>query len=136
MVGGNVHLAAGVVSSAKRATSSIAGTGIVRNRQKSPGTAQNARATIRFRDGLGLSALIWSFRPASTTSSESVALSKELRCRGLALIGSSCRRISELLGCATSPDSSCPGAERPCWSVPLTIREGLGEATVAPRTAL
>lgn len=71
---------------------------IVRNRQKILAVIGNARATIALREDVGLSALIWSFRPAETprpqrfeeiptTSPESVALSKELRRRGFAFVG-------------------------------------------------
>lgn len=73
-------------------------TGIVRNRQKILATIQNARATIRLRDEMGLPALIWSFQPEMTprprafkdiptTSPESVALSKALRRRGFSFVG-------------------------------------------------
>lgn len=76
----------------------LADPGIVRNRQKIMATIRNAQATIALRDDVGLSALIWSFQPASTprprrfediptTSPESVALSKELRRRGFAFVG-------------------------------------------------
>lgn len=76
----------------------LADTGIVRNRQKIHATIRNARATIELRKDMGLSALIWSFQPATTpeprvfediptTSPESMALSKELRRRGFAFVG-------------------------------------------------
>ncbi|GAA1568267.1 DNA-3-methyladenine glycosylase I [Dactylosporangium maewongense] len=76
----------------------LADTGIVRNRQKIEAAIRNAQATQRLRDDIGLSALIWSSKPAttprprtfadiSTTSPESVALSKELRKRGFAFVG-------------------------------------------------
>ncbi|MEV7238949.1 DNA-3-methyladenine glycosylase I [Streptomyces sp. NPDC051020] len=76
----------------------LADTGIVRNRQKILAAIQNARATIRLRDDMGLSTLIWSFQPETTprprifedvptTSPESLALSKELRRRGFAFVG-------------------------------------------------
>lgn len=76
----------------------LADAGIVRNRQKILAAIGNARATIALREDVGLSALIWSFRPAETprpqrfeeiptTSPESVALSKELRRRGFAFVG-------------------------------------------------
>lgn len=72
--------------------------GIVRNRQKIVATIGNARATIALREEMGLSALIWSFKPEATptpidfsqvptSSPESVALSKELRRRGFAFVG-------------------------------------------------
>ncbi|REF30209.1 DNA-3-methyladenine glycosylase I [Calidifontibacter indicus] len=72
--------------------------GIVRNRQKIVATIGNARATIALREEMGLSALIWSFKPEATpmptdfsqvptSSPESVALSKELRRRGFSFVG-------------------------------------------------
>lgn len=76
----------------------LADAAIVRNRQKILAVIGNARATIALRADMGLSALIWSFRPETTprprrfaeiptTSPESVALSKELRRRGFAFVG-------------------------------------------------
>jgi len=76
----------------------LADTGIVRNRQKIVATIRNARATIELREDMGLSALVWSFRPSETpkprvfeeiptSSPESLALSKELRRRGFAFVG-------------------------------------------------
>ncbi len=76
----------------------LADASIVRNRQKILAVIGNARATIALRADMGLSALIWSFRPETTprprrfaeiptTSPESVALSKELRRRGFAFVG-------------------------------------------------
>ncbi len=73
--------------------------GIVRNRKKIEATRINARATIALRDDVGLAALVWSFMPAVTPaprtvaellseSPESKALSKELRRRGFAFVGS------------------------------------------------
>jgi DNA-3-methyladenine glycosylase I len=73
-------------------------TGIVRNRRKVEAAITNARATITLREEMGLSALVWSFRPESTPaprtsgeiptkSAESMALSKELRRRGFAFVG-------------------------------------------------
>lgn len=72
--------------------------GIVRNRQKILATIGNARATIALREEMGLSRLIWSFKPEATptptdfsqvptSSPESVALSKELRRRGFSFVG-------------------------------------------------
>lgn len=72
--------------------------GIVRNRQKIVATIGNARATIALREEMGLSRLIWSFKPETTptpadlsqvptSSPESVALSKELRRRGFSFVG-------------------------------------------------
>jgi DNA-3-methyladenine glycosylase I len=76
----------------------MADAGIVRNRRKIEATITNARATIALREDMGLSALVWSFKPESTphprrfaelptTSAESVALSRELRRRGYAFVG-------------------------------------------------
>ncbi|WP_416447010.1 DNA-3-methyladenine glycosylase I [Leucobacter sp. HNU] len=76
----------------------LADAAIVRNRQKILAVIGNARATIALRADMGLSALIWSFRPETTprprrfaeiptTSPESIALSKELRRRGFAFVG-------------------------------------------------
>jgi DNA-3-methyladenine glycosylase I len=73
-------------------------TGIVRNRRKVEAAMTNARATITLREEMGLSALVWSFRPESTPaprtsgeiptkSAKSMALSKELRRRGFAFVG-------------------------------------------------
>lgn len=72
--------------------------GIVRNRAKITATITNARATIRLRDGDGLAALVWSFRPDRTPaprtlaeipgrSPGSVALAKALRREGFAFVG-------------------------------------------------
>ena len=72
--------------------------GIVRNRAKILATIGNARATIALREEMGLSRLIWSFKPEATptptdfsqvptSSPESVALSKELRRRGFSFVG-------------------------------------------------
>jgi DNA-3-methyladenine glycosylase I len=72
--------------------------GIVRNRAKILATITNAGATVGLRDDGGLVDLVWSFQPASTPSpgpgepvitqsSESLALSKELRRRGFVFVG-------------------------------------------------
>jgi DNA-3-methyladenine glycosylase I len=72
--------------------------GIVRNRLKIAATITNARATIHLRDEMGLADLVWSFQPVTTplprtmadiptTSTESHALSKELRRRGFVFVG-------------------------------------------------
>ena len=69
-----------------------------RNRAKILATIGNARATIALREEMGLSGLIWSFKPEATptptdfsqvptSSPESVALSKELRRRGFSFVG-------------------------------------------------
>lgn len=76
----------------------MADAGIVRNLRKIEATIVNARATVRLRSDGGLPELVWSFRPATTPaprtiaevpthSSESVALSKELKRRGFAFVG-------------------------------------------------
>ncbi|PJN25661.1 DNA-3-methyladenine glycosylase I [Kitasatospora sp. CB02891] len=76
----------------------MADAGIVRNRQKIQAAITNARATIELRDDMGLADLVWSFRPETTPrprtfaeiptkSTESIALSKELRRRGFAFVG-------------------------------------------------
>lgn len=71
---------------------------IVRNRLKIAAAVTNARATVALREQEGLEALVRSFAPAAapaptdtetmpTTSSESAALSKELKRRGFAFVG-------------------------------------------------
>ena len=71
---------------------------IVRNRLKIEAAVTNARATLALRDAEGLEALVLSFAPAdppawtdtaemATTSTDSVALSKELKRRGFAFVG-------------------------------------------------
>ncbi len=76
----------------------MADAGIVRNLRKIEATITNAKATLTLRDDHGLEELVWAFRPEQTpapsvtselvaTSSESVALAKELRRRGFAFVG-------------------------------------------------
>ncbi|GGD33397.1 3-methyladenine DNA glycosylase [Microbacterium faecale] len=72
---------------------------IIRNRAKILATIDNARATLALRDdGTDLSSLVWSFRPGRTpeprsmadvpsSSTESVALSVELKRRGFRWVG-------------------------------------------------
>jgi DNA-3-methyladenine glycosylase I len=66
---------------------------IVRNRAKILATLQNARATIGLREAEGLEQLLLGFAPdvppapEATTSSESVAMAKELKRRGFAFVG-------------------------------------------------
>ncbi|MCW2793671.1 MAG: DNA-3-methyladenine glycosylase [Nocardioides sp.] len=71
---------------------------IVRNRLKIEATLTNSRATVGLREAEGLEALVLSFRPdpapapetteqMTTTSPESVALSKALKKRGFAFVG-------------------------------------------------
>ncbi|HEU4812402.1 MAG TPA: DNA-3-methyladenine glycosylase I [Nocardioides sp.] len=71
---------------------------IVRNRRKIEATLTNARATVGLREREGLEALVHGFRPdrdpapattgeMTTTSPESVALSKALKKQGFAFVG-------------------------------------------------
>ena len=71
---------------------------IVRNRMKIEAAVTNARATVALRGQEGLEALVLSFRPdvppapgtteeTATTSTQSKALSKELKKRGFAFVG-------------------------------------------------
>ncbi|WP_322937715.1 DNA-3-methyladenine glycosylase I [Nocardioides bizhenqiangii] len=66
---------------------------IVRNRSKIEATLQNARAIIALRDDGGLERLILGFAPSTpppadaTTSTESVAMAKDLKRRGFAFVG-------------------------------------------------
>ncbi|MDP9091445.1 MAG: DNA-3-methyladenine glycosylase I [Actinomycetota bacterium] len=70
----------------------LADAGIVRNRMKIAATIGNARA-IRTRVPEGLDELLWSFAPAQqgwvprSVSSESVAMAKEVKKRGLRFVG-------------------------------------------------
>ncbi|MFJ5957423.1 DNA-3-methyladenine glycosylase I [Paenarthrobacter sp. NPDC092416] len=72
--------------------------GIVRNRLKILAAITNAKATIALREEGGLVDFVWSFKPESTpspqtladiptTSPESIALSKALRKKGFAFVG-------------------------------------------------
>ena len=82
---------------ARKATRLLADPGIVRNRAKITAAMANARAAQRLPEGL--SELLWSFAPSASrprpatladvpaTSSESVAMAKELRRRGFVFIG-------------------------------------------------
>lgn len=76
----------------------LADSGIIRNRPKILATIANARATVTLREDGGLVDLVWSFRPTEaiapltvsdipTSSTESVALAKELRRRGFRYVG-------------------------------------------------
>jgi DNA-3-methyladenine glycosylase I len=71
---------------------------IVRNRMKIEAAVTNARATVALRGQEGLEALVLSFRPdeppapadtaeMATTSTQSKALSRELKRRGFAFVG-------------------------------------------------
>ena len=72
--------------------------GIVRHRGKIRATITNARATLALRDEGGLVEFVWAFQPSatprpetyadvSTSTAESVALSKALRQKGFAFVG-------------------------------------------------
>ena len=67
--------------------------GIVRNRLKITAAITNARATVALRDSGGLEQLVLSFAPggptdhAATVSTDSTALSKELKKRGFVFVG-------------------------------------------------
>ena len=72
--------------------------GIVRHRGKIRATITNARATLALRDEGGLVEFVWAFKPSatprpetyadvSTSTAESVALSKALRQKGFAFVG-------------------------------------------------
>jgi DNA-3-methyladenine glycosylase I len=66
---------------------------IVRNRAKIAATIQNAQATVALREAEGLEAFVLAHAPdqappvGSTTSAESLALSKALKKRGFAFVG-------------------------------------------------
>lgn len=71
---------------------------IVRNRRKIEATITNAQAAINLRSTGGLAELIWSFKPTSTPqpqtaadiptqSTQSLALSKELKHHGFSFVG-------------------------------------------------
>ncbi|WP_028659250.1 DNA-3-methyladenine glycosylase I [Nocardioides insulae] len=71
----------------------LADAGIVRNRAKVEATIGNARAVVAVREQEGLEALIRGFAPAvappydATVTTESTALSKELKRRGFRFVG-------------------------------------------------
>jgi DNA-3-methyladenine glycosylase I len=77
----------------------LADAGIVRNRGKIEATIGNARAVARLQaDGDSLATLVWRYEPArapaprtlddlAASTPESIALSKELRSRGLRFVG-------------------------------------------------
>ena len=83
---------------------------IVRNRRKIEATLTNARATLALREDAGLEAFVLGFRPEvapapetteemTTTSPESVALSKALKKRGFAFVGpTTMYALSEAIG--------------------------------------
>jgi DNA-3-methyladenine glycosylase I len=92
----------------------LADTGIVRNRAKIEATVGNARA-IRDNVPEGLDALLWSFAPARiaepavrATSPESVAMSKELKRRGLRLVGpTTCHSLMQAVGMVNEHEKGC-----------------------------
>lgn len=72
--------------------------GIVRNRAKILATVNNAGATVRLREDVGLVEFVWSFKPERTpaprsheeiptVSDESKALSKALKAKGFTFVG-------------------------------------------------
>lgn len=83
---------------------------IVRNLRKITAVRQNAQAAQRLREDGGLAALVWSFQPECTPapmtlddipsqSTESVAMSQELRRRGFTFVGPRiCFALMEALG--------------------------------------
>ena len=88
--------------------------GIVRNRAKIEATLGNARA-IREHVDEGLDELLWSFAPSNTgpfefraTSAESVAMSKELKRRGLRFVGpTTCYSLMQAVGMVNDHQPEC-----------------------------
>lgn len=84
--------------------------GIIRNQRKIEATITNARATVDLRQRGGLSALVWSFRPATTphprtmaeiptSSAESRAMAGALRQAGFRFVGPTiCFAMMEAVG--------------------------------------
>ena len=71
---------------------------IIRNRRKITATVTNARATVHLREKMGLSSLVWSFKPGTAPLSdkatrlpmrswESAGLAKALRSEGFTMVG-------------------------------------------------
>lgn len=89
-------------------------TGIVRNRAKIEATVGNARA-IRENVPEGLDALLWSCAPPRSgeqvvraTSPESVAMSKELKRRGLRFVGpTTCHSLMQAVGMVNEHEKGC-----------------------------
>jgi DNA-3-methyladenine glycosylase I len=91
----------------------LADAGIVRNRAKITATVSNARA-IRAAVPEGLDALLWSFAPPNpasaprATSPESVAMSKELKRRGLRFTGpTTCHSLMQAVGMVNEHQPMC-----------------------------
>jgi DNA-3-methyladenine glycosylase I len=88
--------------------------GIVRNRAKIEATVGNARA-IRDKVPEGLDPLLWSYAPRSSgeravraTSPESVAMSKELKRRGLSFVGpTTCHSLMQAVGMVNEHEVGC-----------------------------
>jgi DNA-3-methyladenine glycosylase I len=101
----------------RRVTELLADPGIVRNRAKIEATVANARA-IRG-NVADLDQLLWSFAPTApapyeqrATSSDSVAMSKELKRRGLRFVGpTTCYSLMQAVGMVNDHE---PG----CWRAP------------------
>lgn len=99
----------------------LADPGIVRNRAKIEATIGNARA-IGEKVPEGLDALLWSFAPppdrragpVRSTSPESVAMSKELKRRGLRFVGpTTCHSLMQATGMLSEHEPNCFRASRP-----------------------
>ncbi|HEU5005924.1 MAG TPA: DNA-3-methyladenine glycosylase I [Jatrophihabitantaceae bacterium] len=92
----------------------LADTGIVRNRAKIEATVGNARA-IRDNVPEGLDTLLWSYAPPRSaertvraTSPESVAMSKELKRRGLRFVGpTTCHSLMQAVGMVNEHETGC-----------------------------
>jgi DNA-3-methyladenine glycosylase I len=94
----------------------LADTGIVRNRAKIEATVGNARA-IRDNVPEGLDTLLWSYAPPRSaepertvraTSPESVAMSKELKRRGLRFVGpTTCHSLLQAVGMVNEHEKGC-----------------------------
>ena len=102
---------------ARQVNALLADTGIVRNRAKIEATVANARA---IRDNVDdFDELLWSFAPARVepfqvraTSPQSVAMSKELKRRGLRFVGpTTCYSLMQAVGMVNDHQ---PG----CWRAP------------------
>jgi len=98
----------------------LADTGIVRNRAKIEATIANARA-IRDEVAEGLDALLWSFAPprpapyeVRATSSESIAMAKELKRRGFRFVGpTTAYSLMQAVGMVNDHQPGCWRARRP-----------------------
>jgi DNA-3-methyladenine glycosylase I len=103
---------------AQRVDTLVGDASIVRNRAKIESTVSNARA---IRDGVDdLDELLWSFAPARpapfevrATSPESVAMSKELKRRGLRFVGpTTCYSLMQAVGMVNDHQPGCWRASR------------------------